>query len=504
MPAHFISYSSTDAAEFALRLRDELEAGPPSIPVWHDRRDIRPGQDWDKEIDEALKTCLSLIFVMTRDSVEDGSVCKREWTRALSYKKPIIPIKLHADAAMPFRLEPRHYIDFTRVLDSAEQFNAAVARLRKHLGWLASPAGALQALRDRFADAQRELRRAQDPSQQARIRDEIDQLKKEITKQEEVIRDPSGAASRHVESATRDPEREARPGRPAAGARPCEPYEPPPDAAHSKEQQPGAGRVIPKRSQPAAPAAGGWKAWEWKFVITQFLLLFILLSPIFVFTAKVLQRRIDLVRVETDSPRTAFYIGRTEVTQAEWESLMGADANPSRNRGSNLPVENVSWEDARKFIVKLNQMNDDLYYFLPTEAQWEYACRAGGKDADDAATLSARAWYRDTPGTKQTHPPKGKDGNAYRLHDMQGNVWEWCADGYYENRGGPPEGEVTGEGDDHDTQRVLRGGAFDSSAEECRCSFRRGENAYAHIPNIGFRVAARTDFWRVMQPGVGR
>jgi hypothetical protein len=114
MSAHFISYSPADAEEFALRLRDELEAGPPPIAVWLDKRDIRPGPDWDKQVDEALKTCRSLLFVMTRDSVEDESVCKREWTRALSYKKPIIPLKLHADAEMPFRLAPRQHIDFTR------------------------------------------------------------------------------------------------------------------------------------------------------------------------------------------------------------------------------------------------------------------------------------------------------------------------------------------------------------------------------------------------------
>lgn len=114
MSRHFISYSSADGQEFALRLRRELEAGTPSFPVWLDRRDIKPGQDWDDEVAEALKTCLSLIFVMTRDSVEDESECKREWTYALRYKKPVIPVKLHADAEMPFRLAPRQHVDFTR------------------------------------------------------------------------------------------------------------------------------------------------------------------------------------------------------------------------------------------------------------------------------------------------------------------------------------------------------------------------------------------------------
>ena len=128
MSKHFISYSSADAEEFALRLRDELEAGPPPIPVWLDKRDIESGRDWDVEIDEALKVCRSFLFVMTRDSVEDESVCKREWTRALSYKKPIVPLKLHPDAGMPFRLDPRQHIDFTRWLESPEEFDSALAR----------------------------------------------------------------------------------------------------------------------------------------------------------------------------------------------------------------------------------------------------------------------------------------------------------------------------------------------------------------------------------------
>jgi tetratricopeptide (TPR) repeat protein len=213
MSRHFISYSSADGQEFALRLRDELEAGEPSFPVWLDRRDIQTGQDWDTEIVRALQGCPSLLFVMTLDSVEDASVCKNEWTRALKYKKPIVPIKLRADAEMPFRLDPRQHIDFTRALESEEEFDAALARLRLHLKWLASPAGALQALKDRLADAQRDLRRAEEPAQQARIKDDIEQLKKDVAKQEEVVRDPVRAERRVEESIARGLERERTPER---------------------------------------------------------------------------------------------------------------------------------------------------------------------------------------------------------------------------------------------------------------------------------------------------
>lgn len=127
MARHFISYSSADAQEFALRLCAELEGGKPPHSVWLDRRDIRPGQDWDEAIAEAVKTCRSLLFVMTPDSVEDCSECKREWSYALRYKKPVIPLKLHPEAETPFRLGTRQHIDFTRAPDDAGGFGSSLA-----------------------------------------------------------------------------------------------------------------------------------------------------------------------------------------------------------------------------------------------------------------------------------------------------------------------------------------------------------------------------------------
>ena len=127
---HFISYSPSDGQAFAIRLCDTLTAGPPSYAVWLDKRQLRPGDDWDKQIFEAIRTAESLLFVMTQDSVEDQSVCKQEWTRALRYKKPIIPLLFHRDAEMPFRLgSSRQYIDFTG------DYEQALAALRTHLDW---------------------------------------------------------------------------------------------------------------------------------------------------------------------------------------------------------------------------------------------------------------------------------------------------------------------------------------------------------------------------------
>jgi tetratricopeptide (TPR) repeat protein len=224
---HFISYSSVDALDFALRLADKLEAGPPAIPVWLDKRELHPGQDWDEQIVESIRTCDSFLFVMTRDSVEPQSVCKQEWTRALAYKKTIIPIKLHADAEMPFRLGARQHIDFT------DDFDSALAKLRMHIRWMATPEGALQAMKDRLADAQRDLRRAVEPLQQARIQDDIDLLEKQVAEQQQIVADPQGTAKRVEASIKSGLERERKPEKPVVGMTGNKFINPPPARAPS-------------------------------------------------------------------------------------------------------------------------------------------------------------------------------------------------------------------------------------------------------------------------------
>jgi hypothetical protein len=205
---HFLSYSTVDGKDFAERLYDALTAGPPAIKVWMDSHDLHPG-GWDDQASEAIRTCESLLFVMTPDSVEDRSICKDEWTWALRYKKPVVPLLLDHQANVPFRLQRREYVDFTG------DFNTAVAKLRNHLRWLASPEGVLQALKDRLADAERDRRRTTDPSRIARIDDEVALLTEQIRHQAQVVADPEAAAARVAESINRGLERD-RP-RPAPG-----------------------------------------------------------------------------------------------------------------------------------------------------------------------------------------------------------------------------------------------------------------------------------------------
>ncbi len=221
---HFISYSAVDGADFALKLADALIAGPPSHPVWLDKRHLEPGRDWDAQLAEAIRDCEGLLFVLTRDSVEDASTCKAEWTRALKYKKPITPLLLHRDAELPFRLGSRQYIDFTG------DFETGLAKLRRHLDWLRSPTGALQTLKDRLADAQRDLRRATDDDR-PRIQDDIELLTRQIADQERIVADPGAAIRRAEQSIAAGFERERQPERPAAGRARTKFINPPPGVA---------------------------------------------------------------------------------------------------------------------------------------------------------------------------------------------------------------------------------------------------------------------------------
>ena len=210
---HFLSYSRFDAKDFALRLVDELKAKEPSYDLWLDKRDIETGKDWDEQVVEAIRSCDSLVFVMTQDSVQAQSGCKPEWNRALKYKKPIVPLLLDRDAEMPFRLGSRQHIDFTG------DFEKAMSKLRLHLQWLSSPEGVLQLLYDRRSDAHRDLGRAQDETEEERIRQEITELDKQISAQESVAADPEAAAQRVSQNISRGLERERQPAEHVAGKR---------------------------------------------------------------------------------------------------------------------------------------------------------------------------------------------------------------------------------------------------------------------------------------------
>lgn len=181
-----------------------------------------------------------------------------------------------------------------------------------------------------------------------------------------------------------------------------------------------------------------------------------------------------------------YYIGETEVTQALWEAVMGK--NPSKFKGSNKPVERVSWKDCQKFIEKLNK-ETGLSFRLPTEAEWEYAARGGNKSRgykySGRNNLSKVAWYTDNSGST-THDVKTKQANELGLYDMSGNVWEWCQDwkgGYSSSAQTNPTGPSSG------SYRVYRGGSWDAGAWDCRVSYRFSYTPDLRGINLGLRLA---------------
>ncbi|MDB4353536.1 formylglycine-generating enzyme family protein, partial [bacterium] len=186
----------------------------------------------------------------------------------------------------------------------------------------------------------------------------------------------------------------------------------------------------------------------------------------------------------------SFMLGIHEVTQTQYERVMGK--NPSKFKGANNPVEQVSWEDAVKFCQKLSALPAEKaagrVYRLPTEAEWEYACRAGTTTTysfgDDDTELGDYAWFDGNSG-KTSHPVGGKKPNAWGLYDMHGNVWEWCQDWH----GDYPSGTVTDPtGAESGSHRVYRGGGWYDPAMECRSASRSGIRASLHL-DFGFRVS---------------
>lgn len=189
-----------------------------------------------------------------------------------------------------------------------------------------------------------------------------------------------------------------------------------------------------------------------------------------------------------------FYVGVYEVTQEQYERVMGTNPSSFKGRAKN-PVENVSWKAAVEFCGKLSAMRAEKssgrVYRLPSEAEWEYACRSGTTTAfsfdTDPAQLGDYAWFKDNSG-RSTHPVGKKQPNGWGLYDMHGNVWEWCQDWKTDyssdsvtNPKGPPSGST----------RVYRGGSWRSKARSCRSADR-----FKHIRppgyrdnRLGFRVA---------------
>ena len=187
----------------------------------------------------------------------------------------------------------------------------------------------------------------------------------------------------------------------------------------------------------------------------------------------------------------AFFMGKYEVTQEQWTEIM--NHNPSEFKSNNRPVERVSWNDVQTFIQKLNIKEKSDKYRLPTEAEWEYAARAGSKNAygfgRDVNVLDQYAWYRKNS-VGETHPVGQLKPNAWGLFDMHGNVHEWCRDWfdgryYSQSPSNAPLGPSSG------LAKVLRGGDWGSEDWYCRCASRSLSSPDRRSNRLGFRLIRR-------------
>jgi formylglycine-generating enzyme required for sulfatase activity len=182
-----------------------------------------------------------------------------------------------------------------------------------------------------------------------------------------------------------------------------------------------------------------------------------------------------------------FYMGRYEVTQAQWQKVMGNNPSKFSDCGENCPVEQVSWDDAQDFIKKLNAANDGYQYRLPSEAEWEYACRAG-TTGDYAGDLNSMAWYT-TNADYKTHPVGQKQANAWGLYDMHGNVSEWVMDYQHNNyNGAPTDGSAWSK--DISDDRMERGGSWTFDAKRLRSAQRSEAPHDYRWKDVGFRLVA--------------
>lgn len=192
------------------------------------------------------------------------------------------------------------------------------------------------------------------------------------------------------------------------------------------------------------------------------------------------QMRLENVGVEATPTRSVtfsepFYVGKHQVTQREWKDLMGDDNNPSQNEGNDLPVDGITLAEAHDFIHRLNAQGTGYQFSLPTEAEWEYACK--GWSSGDA--------IMDEPAAAESYP------SAFTLYKHESNVWEWCEDDYHESYDdAPKDGIFAWTGNDKDSPGVARIAEFDSAAKNFRCSSRRSLPRDERRAAVGLRVVA--------------
>jgi formylglycine-generating enzyme required for sulfatase activity len=455
----FISYSSKDK-HVADAMCNKLESN--GIRCWIAPRDIRGGMDWGGAIMQAIKNSQLMVLVFS-SSANASKPITHEVERAMSKGVMVVPFRIED-------VQPSDSLEF--YLGTSHWLDALPPPVEQHL--------------QRLVEDVKELMRML-PEKRVVSDDDgmtLASVEEKIEAELHAIRAREVEAAGHIaeEAARRRDEEREQERREAQELRRAA------EVAAVVEAEKRAAEEIERR-----PAAGPVPAKMTNSVGVEFVGIppgsFMMGSE----NSPLLDRLLfnDTKPVHQVTIREGFYMGKYEVTQAQWQQVMGN--NPADFKGDNLPVERVSWNDAIEFIAGLNAQNDGYTYRLPSEAEWEYACRAG-TTGEYAGDLDSMAWYSKVKNSfkpiEQTRPVGSKLPNAFGLFDMHGNVWEWCQDWYHRSYTGAPANGSAWLSGGKQKHRVARGGSFFHYASGCRSAYRFKVTPGDRANCVGFRVVA--------------
>ncbi len=441
-PIAFMSYARSDDEKMKgslTRFREDLSDAVELVTgeefqIFQDRDDIKWGQNWKKRIQNSLDEVTFLIPIITPRFFK-SEYCKDEVERFIGREKELKRDDL---------ILPVYYVG-CRQMDEESIFSSdPIAKIINEHNWTD-----WRKLRfESFDSSQVQIKLAELAEQ---IRDALERVSEDATEEPDSDADTMQEKSRS-ESEKQDSKQKIT------------------NVSPNERSTPTIDETLPKKDYENSIGM--------KFVLIQ--------TGEFMMGSDEYNREKPVHKVTISKP---FYLGIYPVTQKEWKAIM--EDNPSYFKGDNLPVEQVSWNDVQEFIKKLNEKEGANKYRLPTEAEWEYAARAGTTTrysfGDDESNLGDYAWYISNSGRK-THEVGQKKSNPWGLYDMHGNVWEWVQDNWHVDdnyNSAPTDGSAW---ESSGSFIVFRGGGWYGDAGDSRSAFRGINGAGDRISYLGFRL----------------
>ncbi len=440
-PIAFMSYARSDdenmkgsLTRFREHLSDAVEVVTgEEFQIFQDRDDIKWGQNWKKRIQNSLDEITFLIPIITPRFFK-SEYCRDEVERFIGREKELKRDDL---------ILPVYYVSCKQMDDESKRSSDPIAVKIKEHNWTD-----WRELRFESFDSGQVQKNLAELAEQ--IRDALERVAEVVTQQSdsdaEAVQEKSKSESEKQDSKQKKT-----------------------NASPNERSTPTIDEKIPKKDYENSIGI--------KFVLIQ--------PGEFMMGSEEMSWEKPVHKVTVSKP---FYLGIYPVTQKEWKAMM--ENNPSYFKGDNLPVERVSWNEVQEFIKKLNEKEGTNKYRLPSEAEWEYAARAGTTtrysfDDNDESKLDEYAWYESNSGGK-THEVGKKKPNPWGLYDMHGNVWEWVQDIWHGDYNGAPTDGSSWEGDG--SSRVNRGGGWNNSARACRSARRAPYDPGYRVNAFGFRL----------------